>query len=281
MEGRCIELTADQTEEVSEVQLSPGQPTTFHFDSDVRADGVTLEDREHFEVASGSQLLTLEPSERLRGAQPGRLRVCFADGEAPGCASFRLLFHPVMGERRVEVFRHPRTMDSVQAELKKMREENARLRAENEKLRMERDRPDGLKGLLSSGMVGRSGMPSQSLIGSITLRESNTLRPRSVMTFRAPGRVAIESFLQNMDAARAWTLQGAKLVGPKGEVLDATFFPAEPIPPGEERQVWIEVMAPEAQTGGPFTLKLWEADGQRTFVMGNVTFPDFPVVEGR
>jgi uncharacterized protein (TIGR02268 family) len=162
MEGRCIELTANPTEEVSEVQLSPGQPTTFHFDSDVRADGVTLDNREHFEVASGSQLITLEPSERMRGEQPGRLRVCFADGAAPGCASFRLLFHPVMGERRVEVFRHPRTVDSVQAEFKKTREENARLRAENERLRVERDRPDGLTGLLSSGMVGRAGMPSDS-----------------------------------------------------------------------------------------------------------------------
>jgi uncharacterized protein (TIGR02268 family) len=102
-----------------------------------------------------------------------------------------------------------------------------------------------------------------------------------VTTFRAPGRVAIELRLENMDAAKAWTLQGAKLVGPKGEVLDATFFPAEPIPPGEMRRVWLEVMAPEAHTVGPFTLKVWEADGQRTFVIGNVTFPAFPVVEGR
>ncbi|HLM42733.1 MAG TPA: DUF2381 family protein, partial [Myxococcaceae bacterium] len=35
-EGRCIELTADGTHEVSEVQISPEQPTTFRFDSDVR-----------------------------------------------------------------------------------------------------------------------------------------------------------------------------------------------------------------------------------------------------
>jgi len=280
-EGRCIELTADRTEGALEVQLSPGQPTTFRFDSDVRADGMTLEDREHFTVASGRRLITLEPAERMRGEKPGRLTVCFADGAAPACASFRLLFHPVMGERRVEVFRHPRSLDSVQAELKKTREENERLRAENERLRMERDRPGGLTGLRSSGMVGEAGIPCQSLAKSITKRESNTLRPMFVMTFRAPGRVAIELALENMDAAKSWTLQGAKLVGPKGEVLDATFFPAEPIPPGEERRVWLEVMAPEAQTVGPFTLKVWEADGQRTFVIGNVTFPAFPVMEGR
>jgi uncharacterized protein (TIGR02268 family) len=280
-EGRCIELTADRTEEVPEVQLSPGQPTTFRFDSEVRADGMTLENREHFEVASGSQLITLEPSERMRGEKPGRLTVCFADGAAPACVSFRLLFHPAMGERRVEFFRHPRPVDSVQAELKKMREENERLREENERLRVERDRPDGLTGLLASGMVGEAGIPSQSLTRSITERESNTLRSGFVTTFRAPGRVAIELLLGNTGAAKVWTPRGVKLVGPKGEVLDAAFFPAEPIPPGEKRRVWIEVMAPEAQTVGPFTLKIWEADGQRTFVIGNVTFPAFPVMEGR
>jgi hypothetical protein len=36
-------------------------------------------------------------------------------------------------------------------------------------------------------------------------------------------------------------------------------------------------MAPDVQTGGPFTLKLWEADGQRTFVIGNVLFPALAV----
>lgn len=58
-----------------------------------------------------------------------------------------------------------------------------------------------------------------------------------------------------------------------GEELEASFWPAEPIPSGERRGIWVEVMAPEARTEGRFTLKLWEADGQRTFVIGNVTFP--------
>jgi hypothetical protein len=74
-----------------------------------------------------------------------------------------------------------------------------------------------------------------------------------VTTFSAPGRVAI------------------------GE---ATFGPAEPIPSGERRRVWIEVMAPDAQTLGTFILKIWEVDGQRTFVIGNVTFPALPVGPG-
>ncbi|MFE8600630.1 DUF2381 family protein [Archangium violaceum] len=273
-EGRCIELTAEGgTNEVPEVQISPGQPTSFRFDSDVHADGMTLENREHFEVAPGKRLITLEPSEKMRGAKPSTLTVCFADGAAPACASFRLVVHPAIGERRLEIFRHARPVDSVQAELRKTREENSELRAENARLRAEHDRPDGLIGLFASGMVGLAGIPSQSIIEFITKRESNTLWPRMVTAFRAPGRVAIELWLENPDAAKSWTPKGAVLVGPKDEVLEASFWPAEPIPSGERRRVWIEVMAPDARTEGAFTLKLWEADGQRTFIIGNVTFP--------
>jgi uncharacterized protein (TIGR02268 family) len=280
VEGRCIELTVEVANEVSEVQISPGQPTTFRFDSDVRADGMTLENREHFEVAPGKRLITLVPSEKMRGARPSTLAVCFADGAVPVCASFRLIVHPAIGERQVEIFRHPRPVDSIQAELRKTREEISELRAENARLRAEQDRPDGLLGLFASGMVGSAGIPSQDITKHITKRESNTLWPWEVATLRAPGRVAIELWLENLDAAKSWTPQGAVLVGPRGEVLEAAFWPAEPIPSGERRRVWVEVMAPEARTEGPFILKLWEAHGQRTFIIGNVTFPVLPARPG-
>jgi uncharacterized protein (TIGR02268 family) len=271
---------ANGTTEVYEVQISPGQPTTFRFDSDVLADGLTLENREHFEVAPGKRLIALEPSEKMRGEKPSALTVCFADGAAPTCSTFRLIIHPAIGERRVEIFRHPRPMDSVQAELKKRHEENIRLRAEIDRLRAERSKPDGLLGLFASGMVGDAGIPSQDISRHITERESNTLRPWEVTTFRAPGRVAIGLDVENPEGAKPWTPQGAVLVGPKGEVLEASFWPAEPISSGKKHRVWIEVMAPDARTEGPFTLKLWEADVQRTFVIGNVIFPALPVEPG-
>lgn len=269
-ESRCIELMENGTNEVPEVQISPGQPTTFRFDSDVA--GTTLENREHFEVAPGRRLITLEPSERMRGEKPSALTVCFADGAAPACTTFRLIVHPALGEHRVEIFRHPRPVDSIQAELKKTREENARLHAEIERIRTERDRPEGLIGLFASGMVGAAGIPFHS-IKRITERESNTLYPIAVTTFRAPGRVAIALSLQNLDAAKPWTPQGAVLVGSKSKILEATFWPTVPILSGKMNHVWLEVIAPKEQTTGSFILKLWETNG-RTFVIGNVTFPE-------
>jgi uncharacterized protein (TIGR02268 family) len=280
-EGRCIELTADGTDEVAEVQISPGQTTTFVFDSDLRADGLTLESRERFEVADpGKRTLTLVPSEKTRGEKPSKVTVCFTDVAAPACATFRLVVHPAIAERQVTIFRHARSEDSVQAELRKTREENSELRAENARIRAEHDRPAGLLGLFASGMVDEKGIPSQDITKRITTRESNSLAQTRVTAFRAPGRVAIELLLENPDAAKSWTPQGTVLVGPKGEQLEASFWPAEPIPPGEQRRVWSEVMARDARTEGPFTLKLWEADGQRTFVIGNVTFPALAVGPG-
>jgi uncharacterized protein (TIGR02268 family) len=272
-EGRCVELKADGTNEVFEVQISPGQPTTFSFDSDVRANEMTLGNRENFKVAPGKRLITLEPSEKMRGEKPSEMTVCFEDGAAPACVTFRLVAHPAIGERRVEIIRQPRPVESVQAELKKSYEEIARLRAENARLRAEQNRPNGLTGLFVSGMVGEAGIPSQDITDLITQRKSNTLRLVGVTTFRAPGRAAIGLDLKNPGGAKPWTPQGAVLVGPKGEVLEASFWPAEPIPSGEQRRIWIEVMAPDAHTVGPFTLKTWEADGQRAFVIGNVSFP--------
>lgn len=272
VEGRCIELMADGTAQVSEVQISPGQTTTFIFDSDVRADGLTLEGRERFEVVDpGKRTLTLVPSEEMRGEKPSEVTVCFADDAAPACATFRLVVHPAIGERQVRIFRQPRSVASVQAELKKSYEENARLRAENERLRTERDRPDGLTGLFASGMMGEKGIPCSRV--DFVLRPKAALSAQRVITCRSPGRILMRVELQNPDGAAPWTVQGAKLVGSKGEELKGSIWPPTPVLPGMSLTLYIEARAEDTRTVGPFVLKLWEADGPRTVTLGNVTFP--------
>ncbi|WP_052518537.1 DUF2381 family protein [Archangium violaceum] len=269
-EGRCIELTADGTNEVSEVQISPGQPTTFSFDSDVRADEMTLENRERYKVAPGQRLITLEPSEKMRGEKPSTLTVCFADGAVPPCMTFRLVVHPAIGERRVEIVRHSRPVESVQADLKKSYEENARLRAEIQRLLAERDSPGGLTGPLASGMMGETGIPCSTV--RVVHRPGNALTAQDVTTCRARGRIAVRFDLKNEGTA-PWTAQGAKLVGPKGEELEGSVWPQKPVLPGELLTLYIEARTEDVQTAGPFVLKLWEADGPRTVTLGNVTFP--------
>jgi len=272
-EGRCIELMADGTEGAPEVQLSPGLTTTFLFDSDLRADGMTLENREHFEVVEpGKRILTLVPSEKMHGEKPGKVTVCFADGAAPTCSTFRLVMHPAVAERQVKLLRHPRPVDSYRAELKKTHEEIERLRAEIERLRAEQGRPEGLTGLFASGMMDENGIPCSKL--RFVQRPGEALTGIWIIACRAPGRMMVRVELNNPDGATPWLAQGAKLTGPKGEELKGSVWPPEPIPPGEFRTLAIEVQAQDVQTMGPFTLKLWEADGLRTITLGNISFPE-------
>lgn len=274
-EHRCIELTADGSGELPEVQITPGEPTTFISDSDLLEGGMRLEHGEHFELAeAGTRSVILVPSEAVLGESPGKLTVCFADKAAPACATFSLVAHSAIADRQVRIFRRSRTADSYRAELKRAREEIERLRAENERRRTENDQPEGLIGLLASGMMDKKGIPAQSIEESIIQRKGNALWVQEVTAFRAPGRVLLELVLENPAGAETWTAQGAILKGPKGEVLKASVWQAEPVPSAGSRRVLIEVMAPEGKTGGPFTLKLWDAGGQRTITVSNIRFPE-------
>jgi uncharacterized protein (TIGR02268 family) len=122
-------------------------------------------------------------------------------------------------------------------------------------------------------MMDEKGIPAQPIEKSITQRSENALRAARVTTFRASGRVLLELVLANPAGAEPWTVQGAILRGPRGEVLKASVWQAEPIPPGDSRRVLIEVIAPKEKIRGAFILKLWE-DGTRTLTFGNITFPE-------
>jgi len=268
-------LTADDSGELPEVQITPGEPTTFISDSDMREEGMTLEHGERFEVAeAGTRTVTLVPSAAILGESPGKMTVCFTDEAAPTCATFSLVAHPAIADRQVRLFRRSRTVDSYRAELKKTREEVERLRAENERLRVENDRPEGLSGLFATGMMDERGIPAQNIEKTITRHKGNTLSIGAMTAFRARGRILLELMLTSPAGTEPWAAQGAILRGPKGEVLNASVWHAEPAPSDVERRVLIEVMAPEEKTRGPFTLKLWDAAGQRLITLGNITFPE-------
>ncbi|WP_281255473.1 DUF2381 family protein [Cystobacter ferrugineus] len=271
VEGRCIELTAGALAEMHEVQLSPGLMTTFVFDSDVRPDGMTLEDSGRFEVAElGKHTLALMPTENPRSEKPGALTVCFADEAAPACVSFRLLMHPVMAERQVRVLRHPRSASSLEAELREAHEENDRLRAELARLNAGHDTPLGLAGMLVSGVVDERGMscvpgdPVQPLGTVLITAEFSTCRTST----RAIVRVRVRN-----NSEMPWTAHGAKLVGPKGESWRGSVWPEEPILPRTLADLFIEARVEDVRTEGPFVLKLWEANGSRTVRLGRVVFP--------
>jgi uncharacterized protein (TIGR02268 family) len=257
------------------VHVSPGLSTTLFFDSAL--EWVELQEQERFLQATPSRdglSLPLRPSREVNAGERLRLKVHFKDGAVPRSADFLLVVHPALADRQVDVFRHPRPVDSMETDLAKAHEVNARLRAENERLRAQRDLPDGLSGLLASRGMDKAGVVCSGALG--IRRPGEAVVGGDLLVCRARGQVVISMSLSNPEGASPWAAQGAKLTGPKGQELRPSVWPRAPIAPGEMRFFYIELRAEDLGTTGPFFLKLWEAEGPRTFTLGNITFPELP-----
>jgi uncharacterized protein (TIGR02268 family) len=277
-----IELTAEPTATPPVVCISPGLSLTLRFDTPLRPESVKTQGRERFEeVNPGQKTLTLVPPENLESGERFKLEVCFADASAPACASFLLVAHPALGMQQVKVFREPRPVASYQEAEKVARADAQQCREEVRQLRAERGAPEGLRGVLASGLLVEGLIAFKNLSKLVTEAKGNALRLSDVYGYRAEGRVAVEVRLEN-PGTLPWTAVGAVLRGPKGEVLKPLpLWQPEPVPPAEavakgtdkRRRVVVEVLASETEARGTYTLTLWDADQQRTVILGNVTFP--------
>ena len=275
-------LTSEPPATPPVVCISPDVPLTLRFDTALQPGAVRMEERERFaDVSVGQRGVTLTPPENLKTGERFQLEVCFADGAAPGCATFLLLAHPALGLSQVKVFREPRPVASFQEGEKAARAEARQCHEEVRQLRTERGAPEGLRGVLASGLMGNRGIAFKDLSNSYTEAKGNALGVRKARSYRAEGRVAVEVWLEN-PGTLPWTAAGAVLRGPKGEVLKPLpLWQPEPIPPrdavadeqGSARRVVVELLASETEARGTYTLTLWDAKQQRTVTLGNVTFP--------
>ncbi|HZH14926.1 MAG TPA: DUF2381 family protein, partial [Archangium sp.] len=268
-----LELTAEPPAAPPVVCISPDVPLTLRFDTPLQPGSVRLQERERFEeVNPGQQTLTLVPPKELEAGARFTLDVCFADGAAPACASFDLRTHPALGLSQVKVFRKPRTVESFREGEKAAQAEAQQCQEEVRQLRAQHGAPEGLRGVLASGLLGKVGILFKTPTKLVTEAKGNALRLKDARSYRTEGRVAVDLWLDN-SGTLPWVAAGAVLRGPKGEVL-------KPLPlwqqePGAEgwRRVVVEVPASETEARGPYTLVLWDADQKRTVTLGHVTFP--------
>jgi uncharacterized protein (TIGR02268 family) len=277
-----LELTAEPPATPPMVCISPDVPLTLRFDTALQPESVRLEARERFaEVNPGQQTLTLVPPEKLEAGERFTLEVCFADGAAPACASVLLRSHPALGLSQVKVFRAPRSVASLQEGEKAAQAEARQCQEEVRQLRAERGAPEGLRGVLASGLLVEGRIAFKELTKLVTQARGNALRLEEALSYRAEGRVAVELKLTNPGTV-PWTAAGAVLRGPKGEVLKPLpLWQPEPVPPPEavtkgqekKRRVVVEVPVSEEEARGTYTLILWDAEQKRTVTLGNVTFP--------
>ncbi|AGC43163.1 hypothetical protein MYSTI_01831 [Myxococcus stipitatus DSM 14675] len=272
---RRIELSPDAAQAAAEVVVSPGLSTVFIFDSEVSRESVALEGRERFTVLdAGLSTLRFVPSERISSGERLRLTVRFQDGAAPASATFILVAHPARSEALVEVYRRKRGAETYQEEVRQARLEAQQCREEIVRLRAERAAPDGLAGLISTGVLEWRGVEFLDVTRLVTQSPGGAVTKRRVYTYRAARRVAVALILAPVGDAQPWTAEGVTLRGKANEELKVLqVWQSGPVAPGSATQrVVVEAESATESPVGSYTLKLWDADGRRTITLGNIAF---------
>ncbi|CAM4543948.1 DUF2381 family protein [Myxococcus xanthus] len=272
---RRIELSPESTSTAVEVSISSGLSSTILFDSELAREGVVLEGREQFSLVDiGQATIRLIPAEGISPGDRLRLVVRFRDEAAPGSATFLLVAHPANAEPVVEVYRRKRGVETYREEAREAKAEAQRCLEENERLRAERSAPQGLAGLLSMGKAGSGGVDDIDLGKSISRGPGVAVVVRLAYSYRSALRVAVDVTLAFPEGGQPWTATGAALRDKSGKELNVLqVWQVAPTPSEKSVRVIVEAEATPDSAQGPFTLKLWEANGPRTVTLGNVTFP--------
>ncbi|OJH33709.1 DUF2381 family protein [Cystobacter ferrugineus] len=276
-----FDLAMGSPEGAPDVCVSADETTTFVFDSRVAAGAVEFQPGgrlAHWALGQDGLSLYIIPKADYLPGERVKVTVRFADGAAPGSASFWFVGHASRGTRRVEVFRQPRPpdvcekeRDEAQAEARQCQEDKARLLAE-------RQEPGGLMG--AAWLEGAGVVASNKIRSQVRERPANALGLEVAWSYSytptgesRPASVAVRLGLLN-PGAEPWTLAGAALVGSAGEQVELARWPLAPIPANGAGAVVVGIEGERAQLGCPCTLKLWEAQGPRTVTLENVTFPE-------
>ncbi|WAS83302.1 MULTISPECIES: DUF2381 family protein [unclassified Corallococcus] len=274
--ARRIELGSDGAGSVGEVMVSPGLSTMLLFDSELQRESIELEGRERFSLVDvGQATLRLVPSASATPGEKFKLVARFRDGAAPLAVVFLLRVHPAKAEATLEVFRKRRTIESYQQELRDVRAEAFHCREELVRMTSEHETPGGLTGILYSGGLDPNGVAGHVLTKAVVQTSPHHLEASLVNSYRSSKLVAVDVWIQVKAGTQPWTAEGAVLKGRSGEELKILrVWQATPIlPGGPGARVFVEAEAPVAALQGPFSLKLWEANGPRNITLGNVTFP--------
>jgi uncharacterized protein (TIGR02268 family) len=263
--------------------VSPGIATNLLFDTPLAPDAVAVQASAlELQLGQGRQFVTILPSASMLPGEWRKLTVRFGDGAAPSMSTVLLYVHPALAVRQVEVHRQTRTVESYQRELAAQKEQAQRCQEENAQLHAAQGQPEGLRGLISSGLMGgkRGGIAFEDLgwpTQRWTAHKGSALEPKEVWSYRSHSRLAVEVRLQLLEGEQLWVAAGAALVDAHGrEVPVLPVWQEAPLALGKFKSVVVEAEAPPGEVQGPYTLKLWEAGGPRSVTLEGVVFPEPP-----
>jgi uncharacterized protein (TIGR02268 family) len=268
---RRLELHAEAPAQAPRVRVSPGRTTVLTFDTPVRR--VEVAERWGPRLSADSRVLNLKPTSAVQPGEEVTLTVHFADGAAPEKVSFLLGVHPG-GPEEVEVYRHPRPLESFRQEAGEQRARAEQCEGERAREQAERGGPGGLTQVVATGLVREESLTFEDISTALSERPDNALELARAFSYRTKKRLLLKVQLSN-PGAEAWTTAGASLTAKGGGTLKvlsvwqrASIVPGAPEPP----EVYVEVeLTPE--TRGPHTLRLWAEGGTRAVILTGVPLP--------
>jgi uncharacterized protein (TIGR02268 family) len=266
---RRIELSLEPTAATREVCVSPGLVTSFLFDKPA---GVDLQDEVRFmEVMRGRGSIGLVPPRDMAPGEHLRLTARFGDGASQESVTFVLMAYSGQATRQVEVYRDQRPRESYQLEVAQERAKVRQLLLDLHEMRSQLKRASGLRGLISSAVLGVKGVQAQPFPPKLTGYSESDLTVESGTNYRSDTSVAVRVKMQN-SGEEPWTVEEAALTV-DGEPLKGLIWVAESIPPNDARQVVVEVDARREELRGGATLILRGKDS-RVINISGITFPE-------
>jgi uncharacterized protein (TIGR02268 family) len=270
---RRLELQADAPVEMPRVRVSPGRTSVFTFDTPVRRVEVPGQERWRPSQSEDGRTLIVKPAGEVSAGEEVMLSVFFEDGAAPDRVRLLLVVHPD-GPEEVEVYRHPRTLESFRLGEREQRARAEQCEVELAHVQAERGGPGGLTALVEAQVVNAEGVRAEDITRFLTEHPANALRLSQAFAYRANRRVLLVLVLLN-EGTEAWNAVNASLVGKGGGKLKMlSVWQRAPIAPSDLRPPWVYVEAelpPEAQ--GTYTLRLWAEGGTRVVILRGVPLP--------
>ena len=235
--------------------------TYLRFDAPIDKASLAVEGRAtRFKLVDpGEYIVGLEvtvepgPGERLG------VRVRYKDAGTPAYATFALVSHPTLVDKEVEVVRHPRTLEALEAELAEMKAELAALRAVN-----------GPAGLVFSGRLNLKGVQARRI--EMPTGPQGGLKAVGGEGYRANSWALAVVRVRNLPGQKPWEAGEARLTladGTPVKVRSVDMNKAQ-LAPGEEGLVAVETEAPHWNAGEPLRLELLDKSGNRSLSIPEV-----------
>jgi uncharacterized protein (TIGR02268 family) len=247
-EERRLVLPSGPEAPVPEVRIASGVSTWLRFDSPIEKASVELDGRatRFREVDVGERTLLLVPSVEPGPGERLGLRVRFRDGASPRHASFALVSHPSRVDKELEVVRHARHLEVLEAELAQSQ------------ARCETGDPAGF---VLSGLLVREGVQVSAFTGQVGPGNTSGLKFLGGEVYRTTHWVVVTLRLRNL-GQQSWALGEARLTDSAGNPVKvrALRMDRAELAPGERGSLALE-LEPSALDGAPFRLELVDKGG--------------------